>query len=198
VTALSKRTDGRVQKTERSLRNALHSLIGEKPYERISVTEILDRANVGRSTFYTHFRSKDELLMNGVHEIVNSGARRTAVAQGVDGVERIVSFSRPIFEHHARHRSQGVARLTARTQARLHRRLQAMLEDIIVQNMRFGEEGRSTQTMPPRLVAQWVAATFIVVLNWWLESDCSLSATEVDSVFRAFTLPALGSRRGTP
>ena len=55
-------TDRRVQKTQDLLHGALASLIHEKSYDAIVVKEILARANVGRSTFYTHFRDKDELL----------------------------------------------------------------------------------------------------------------------------------------
>ena len=55
--------DRRIQKTKNLLHQALGSLIREKPYDAIVVKEILDRANVGRSTFYTHFRDKDELLV---------------------------------------------------------------------------------------------------------------------------------------
>lgn len=62
--------DRRIQKTLKLLREALVSLIAEKPYDSIVVKEILDRANVGRSTFYTHFRDKDELLSSGIHDML--------------------------------------------------------------------------------------------------------------------------------
>lgn len=58
--------DRRIEKTQNLLREALVSLIHEKNYDSIAVKEILDRANVGRSTFYTHFRDKDELLASGI------------------------------------------------------------------------------------------------------------------------------------
>jgi AcrR family transcriptional regulator len=66
-----KRTkDRRIQKTRTLLHEALESLIREKPYDAIVVKEILDRANVGRSTFYTHFRDKDDLLVSGIHDML--------------------------------------------------------------------------------------------------------------------------------
>src|SRR6266567_9635349 len=58
-------TDRRVQRTRRLLHKALMSLILEKKYESITVQEILDRADVGRSTFYMHFQDKDQLLFSG-------------------------------------------------------------------------------------------------------------------------------------
>src|SRR5262245_41400479 len=54
--------DRRVQKTRKLLQDALIELVAEKGYEAVSIREILDRANVGRSTFYAHFQDKDQLL----------------------------------------------------------------------------------------------------------------------------------------
>ncbi len=64
--------DRRIQKTQKLLHEALVSLMHEKSYDSIVVKEILNRANVGRSTFYTHFRDKDELLVSGIHEMLRS------------------------------------------------------------------------------------------------------------------------------
>src|SRR3990170_2749326 len=54
--------DRRVQKTRKLLQDSLIALVSEKGYESVTIQEILDRANVGRSTFYAHFQDKDQLL----------------------------------------------------------------------------------------------------------------------------------------
>ncbi len=59
-----KAVDRRVQRTRQLLQDALVSLIQEKGYEAVTVQDILDQANVGRSTFYAHFRDKEELLLS--------------------------------------------------------------------------------------------------------------------------------------
>jgi AcrR family transcriptional regulator len=64
--------DRRVARTQKLLHGALHSLIHERDYDSIAVKEILDRANVGRSAFYMHFRDKDDLLAATFHDIFNS------------------------------------------------------------------------------------------------------------------------------
>ena len=56
------KVDRRVQKTRKLLQDALIELVAEKGYESITIQEILDKANVGRSTFYAHFQDKDQLL----------------------------------------------------------------------------------------------------------------------------------------
>src|SRR4051794_18002624 len=54
--------DRRVQKTRKLLQEALIELISTEGYEAVTVQAILDRANVGRSTFYAHFQDKEQLL----------------------------------------------------------------------------------------------------------------------------------------
>lgn len=80
------------------LREALVSLIAEKPYDTIVVKEILDRANVGRSGFDTHFRDKDDLLVSGIHDML--GEVPSPMRTGSRSRDRILWFSLPIFEHH--------------------------------------------------------------------------------------------------
>ncbi len=58
------KTDARVERTRERLGYALIELIVEKPIDDVTVQDVLDRARVGRSTFYLHFRDKDDLLMS--------------------------------------------------------------------------------------------------------------------------------------
>ncbi len=60
-----KAVDRRVQKTKKYLTQALIDLILEKGYEKVTIQDIIDRANIGRSTFYTHYESKEQLLFDG-------------------------------------------------------------------------------------------------------------------------------------
>lgn len=57
--------DRRIQKTKKSLTEALIQLILEKGYEKVTIQNIIDKANVGRSTFYIHYESKEQLLLDG-------------------------------------------------------------------------------------------------------------------------------------
>jgi len=59
--------DRRTQKTKKALANALKSLVLEKAYDEITVQDIIDRANVGRSTFYIHYESKEQLLIGNIN-----------------------------------------------------------------------------------------------------------------------------------
>ena len=67
-----KKTDARVRRTRDALGDALIALMQEKPFETITVQEVLDRAHVSRSTFYSHYSDKDDLLMSDAEEFFES------------------------------------------------------------------------------------------------------------------------------
>ena len=59
------KTDRRIARTRRALRESLSSLVMERGWSAVSVQEICERADIGRSTFYLHYADKDELLLSG-------------------------------------------------------------------------------------------------------------------------------------
>src|SRR5262249_10947822 len=111
--------DRRIEKTEKLLQEALADLIREKPYDAIVVKEILDRANVGRSTFYMHFRDKDDLLVRSIHHMVGAVEGKYPAASGKP-YERMIGFSLPVFEHIHQHRQNPHANMGAKGRALIH------------------------------------------------------------------------------
>jgi len=184
--------DRRVARTQKLLRDALHSLIRERDYDSIAVKEILDRADVGRSAFYTHFRDKDELLASSIHDLLGSVPSTHPQTTG-DRSARILWFSLPIFEHHERHRRAGELKLGARGRAILHARLQKVLAELISGEVLGSSHRRQKAAgrLPPDLLVQHIASTFILVLNWWVESKNPLPAKEINNLFLALVLPSL-------
>jgi AcrR family transcriptional regulator len=184
--------DRRVQRTRGLLHEALGSLIHEKSYDAIVVKEILGRANVGRSTFYAHFRDKDELLVSGIHEMLRAGAT-AGVPGATDRYDGILRFSLPIFEHIERRRGAGDSMVHPRGQPVVHERLQLVLAELVAADL--GRAGRGNAgrgyRMPLDLLARHVASTFVLVLNWWTESTDPLPSAQVNDLFRALVLPTL-------
>ena len=77
--AATKKTDARVRRTRDALGDALITLMQEKPFETITVQDVLDRAHVSRSTFYSHYSDKDDLLMSDAEEFFESLAMALSV-----------------------------------------------------------------------------------------------------------------------
>jgi AcrR family transcriptional regulator len=187
--------DRRVQKTIGLLHAALGGLIHEKPYDEIVVQEILDRANVGRSTFYMHFRDKDELLISGVRDVLESVQAPTEPPSSGRPYRHILSFGLPVFEHIHHHRHAGTAMMDARGRAVVHERLQTIVAERIAEDVRTHVQGRRSARakIPQNVLVQYLASTFILVLNWWAESRTPLPPKEADALFRALVMPTLSS-----
>jgi AcrR family transcriptional regulator len=188
--------DRRVLRTRGLLHEALFRLIREREYHRISVGLILERANVGRSTFYTHFRDKEALFASAVQEMLESvrPAKETTTTQPT---ERVVGFALPLFEHIEQHRNVGGARMGQRGRAALHEHVRRILARWVAGELHpdTRSHGNSTARLPSDLLAQYVASTFVLVLDWWVDRKCVPASKEADALFRSLVLPALGQAR---
>jgi AcrR family transcriptional regulator len=180
-----------VQRTERLLRDALGSLIHEKSYDSIAVREILERANVGRSAFYAHFPDKEALLVAGIRHTVSELPARP-LPPAADRFAPFVGFSHGLFEHIDSVRRTGTAMKSKKGRAIVHHHLRRVLLERVAEALRrkaLTREGR----VPPDLLAEYVVGTFLLVLNWWVESRSALSARDADDVFLSLVLPALAA-----
>lgn len=192
--ATGKTTDRRVARTRNALLDALHSLISEKDYDSIVVKEILDRADVGRSAFYTHFIDKDDLLAHGIYDIVGGlPSRHSQVSQTRN--DGALWFSQAIFDHVDRQRRTTMHKLGRRGAAILHQRLNQVLVKLIAEQLRSQPRKRHRRDggIPPDLLAQYLAGTFVLVLNWWIESKSQISPSAVNDLFRSLVMPTLAS-----
>lgn len=185
-------TDRRVRKTQDLLHGALASLIHEKSYDAIVVKEILARANVGRSTFYTHFSDKDELLDSGIRDMLRA-SETTVSTRSTGSADWILRFSLPILEHIERYRDASDSPVDARKLVVVHEHLEEVLVELIADDLkRMGQrQHERDRSVPCDLLARHVASTFLLVLNWWAERGEPLSPRKVNDVFRALILPAV-------
>jgi AcrR family transcriptional regulator len=181
--------DRRVQRTKTSLHDALIGLAREKPYPSIAVKEILDRANVGRSTFYTHFRDKDDLLEGGIHDVLRSIHRRPRSGSTLD---RVLAFSLPLLQHIDGHRRAAAPPIRREGRTIMHERLQDVLASVVADELETTKLDRSSE-IPIGLVARHVASTFVLVLNWWIETDSAWTPADADARFRDLVVPPLSA-----
>jgi AcrR family transcriptional regulator len=179
-------TDRRVRRTRDLLRRALLSLIQEQGYDRITVQDILERADIGRSTFYAHYRDKDDLLRAGFEDI------RTALAAERDAAEngpaRRAEFLQPmlaVFRHVGAHRHFWEA-LSRKGGADLVTRiLRESVSDLAREHLRSQFPDATTHQMHLEAAIQFVAGACMGLLLWWLEDDAvPYSAEEIHSIFR--------------
>jgi AcrR family transcriptional regulator len=82
-----------------ALQNALIDLIDEKPYKRISITEISERSGLTRSTFYAHFETKDHLLESVINNVLDEFFELLYTRTGInDDAERDLNINIRFFK----------------------------------------------------------------------------------------------------
>jgi len=192
-----KPNDRRVQRTRRLLHKALMSLILEKKYEDITVQEILDRADVGRSTFYMHFQHKDELLVSGfqyLQSFLESVQEASTTVPG-KSYERMIGFSLAMFEHAHEYRRVNRALLGSDAEAVVRRRIHSVLAGIVWRELKLELRSRKRGNAPvsPELLSHFLVSTYISVLTWWLNSRNPISPKDINVAYRQLVLPCLMS-----
>jgi AcrR family transcriptional regulator len=183
--------DRRVARTRQALHEALIALILRKGYDATTIQDIVDEANVGRSTFYAHYNSKEELLRGGFEELraeliaARDNAAATPDAQG----KRPLAFSLAMFEHACRYKQVFRALVGGRGGAVAVNQIRRVLSDLVRDDLGALRESRS---VPRELAVAFVVGTFLTVLTWLLERKSKPSPQEADALFQHLAMRGIG------
>jgi AcrR family transcriptional regulator len=178
-----KPVDRRVERTRQSLQGALLSLIQERGFEVLSVQDIIDRANVGRATFYAHFDNKEDLLISGIE-----GLR--ASLKGQQKTTRAFAFSRALFEHVDGHRAVFRAMVGKRSGAIIQQAFHKMLMDLARFDLKAMTSPGETGPVPLEARVQMIAGGLLGLVLWWVDRPTRLTVDDVDGLFRRLAVPA--------
>jgi AcrR family transcriptional regulator len=180
-------TDRRVQKTCRLLQDALIALIAEKGYESVTIREILDRANVGRSTFYMHFDNKNELLHSCFSDFRDLLEKHNAEISSsrkqfgnIKEIDFIINFFRFVERNHRLFK----ALLGKDSMPVFHQPLYDYVSAYIKGWLKMSiPKKMQTSTRMERL-EHYLASGFIGTVKWWIDQDMPCTVEEMDQYFK--------------
>lgn len=185
--------DRRIQRTRDVLHQALISLMIEKGYEVITIQDIIDRANVGRSTFYAHYVGKQDLLMSGLKNLNKQllAHQRAALDRKGGFGERGFGFSLALFEHVHAHRTLYHAIVGRHSGTVVTTELRALLADLVRNDLKTLSANQRAADIPVNAVVHFVVGALMSVITWWLDERSKATPTEANAIFRRLTLPAI-------
>lgn len=191
----ARRDDRRVHRTEQLLRTALVSLIEEKGFETLTVQDIIDRANVGRATFYAHFDNKEDLLVSGFDGLRTAlkELQRQAHLRTTSSDERLFAFSHEIFAHIAEYRKVFRAMVGKRSGALVQQLLQKIVVDLVRDDLKAMVGRRDDRSAPAEAVVQFVTGGFFGLAMLWATGKLPASVEEVNALFRRLAMPGVKS-----
>jgi AcrR family transcriptional regulator len=179
-------TDRRAARTKAMLQRAHISLILEKGYEAITVEDICDEANVGRSTFYAHYSNKDDLKRSGFEHLRKQLVDRQKEAQATPGdiKDRSFGFSLTMFEHARDHIDLYRALAGGHGGTVSLGQIRQILSNLVRNEFAAAASKNSADIVPRELVVQYIVGAYMAVLVWWLDGGAKLPPRQMDAMFR--------------
>ncbi len=180
--------DRRSQRTQQALIDALLTLLAVKSYDAITIKDIVDQANVGRSTFYAHYPTKDDLLASGFAHALELLIQHIELGEADQGlsVDTTMLF-RHAQGHYELYRAlswgTGYDLLTRDGHAALTAMLQERLTALISE--------KALSSVPLPLLCYSIAGTVLLLLKWWLDNRMPYSPERMNEIVQQLMLPGI-------
>ncbi len=188
MNAKTAKTDPRVRRTRRILREALVSLILEKDYASISIKEITDRAEVAYITFFRHYNNMDELLMEALDDGLAELLRRIETLAGKSEDPAGEVEGRLIFEYISQ--KSDLFRILFKSQS-VTRIRKSVVKNIstLFQNS-CASLRRPGNPIPANIAGNHIATSLLALIEWWLENRMSPPPSQMGKIYKALIVDA--------
>ncbi len=177
--------DRRQKRTREAIFSAFTSLLSERNFTSISVQDIIDRANIGRTTFYAHFETKDYLLRDLCEELFSHIIDTALGHPGEDYVNCRALCDDSVFLHLLRHLETNDRGITDLLSSENNEIFLRYFKDNLKKLIRseHGKNPRSHSSLPEDYVTNHIASSFVETVDWWISSGMRESAERVTEYF---------------
>jgi AcrR family transcriptional regulator len=183
------KSDRRINRTRNLLRDALIELILENSYDVVSVQDIAARADVGRATFYLHYRDKDELLLECVDAIVAAFIQQVQQQNVEEWISSDGAPMQKVFLFARQNADLFRVIMRGHGGIKASQRLQSIVADKTSQGGLASLRKSGVQlTVPVEVISNFFAGSLLALINWWLENDVTYSAEQMAQMFRKLVM----------
>ena len=186
--------DRRQQKTRTAIFSAFTSLLAEKSYSKITVQEIIDAANVGRTTFYAHFETKDDLLKELCEELFGHIIGSAMDCTHTHGLYSDGSAPESVFCHLLQHLQENdrniIALLSCESSEMFLRFFKDSLNELV--RSQFINQNRKANTdIPQDFLINHISGSFVEMVLWWIRGHRKQTPEDLERYFRAVIEPMI-------
>ncbi|MDC7125827.1 MAG: TetR/AcrR family transcriptional regulator [Spirochaetales bacterium] len=184
--------DRRQRKTREAIFNAFSEMLSNKSYSRITVQEIIDKADVGRTTFYSHFPTKDDLLREMCSELFEHVFSDAPEAEQTHDFSMTSGSSKEIVTHILYHLKEHGRRmsilLTCESGELFQRYFKQYFNNLVMIHI-LNPGKHKTTVVPEDFLIAHISASFVNIVQWWLENNMEQSPELLAEYFEAVTGP---------
>ncbi len=175
--------DRRIRRTRAALQQAFIALIHQKGYDAITIEQICETANVGRSTFYAHYAGKEDLKRSGIDDHLRDLLFERRAAAKVVGAGEI-SPTLVIFEHAWEQRQLYRALVGGRGATIAIDAIKRTLSEMLREQSAYPRVPDGSNATAREIAIQFQVGAFASVLLWWLDHGARQPAAEIERQFR--------------
>ena len=189
--------DRRTRNTRQRLRQALLELLKKKRYEDISIQDITERADVARSTFYTHYVDKDDLLTGSQGIFAENLDQQMTAHAGVDGSS---AFSGLTWFYHIQAQGE-IMKVIAKDPAMdlALKTLRGIIHHSVEEGVRAYSGTDKNADVPQSVIVDYLTDALMSLIRWWFGHGMTHTPEQMDDMFRRLVTPGIQSmvRGGT-
>lgn len=184
--------DRRQKKTREAIFKAFSELLAQKSYNRVTVQEIIDAADVGRTTFYAHFETKDDLLKELCGELFDHIMQSAADCTHTHGLYSDSDTPESVFCHLLQHLQENdnniLGLLSCESSELFLRYFKNSLNQLLsAQIVDWTKQGCGQ--VPQDFLTNHISSSFVDMVQWWLKGGRKQSPEQLTAYFEAVIKP---------
>lgn len=186
--------DRRQQKTRAAIFSAFTALLAEKSYSKITVQEIIDAANVGRTTFYAHFETKDDLLKELCEELFGHIISSAMDCTHTHGLYSDGNAPESVFCHllqHLQENDNNIISLLSCESSEIFLRFFKDNLNGLIQSQFVNQDRKANIDIPQDFLINHISSSFVEMVLWWIKGRMKQTPEDLDRYFRAVIEPIM-------
>jgi AcrR family transcriptional regulator len=186
--AQHEKSDRRSRRSRRLIVDALLALLREKRYDRITVQEIIDRADVGRSTFYAQFRNKEDVLESELAKVFGLLHEQHLAFAQEPSTHLLPALG--LFRHIQETQSFYPALIRGLASDPHEQAVRRSLRDLAFRQLAHAA-GSAPLAVPAEIVADYLAGSLLTLAHWWLDHGSAYTPEQMEAVFQQLVMPGV-------
>lgn len=180
--------DRRTRRTRKLVRDALNTLMAKERYDKITVQEIIEQADVGRSTFYAHWQDKEDLLLQSFEEVLHYFEEVHSTPHNewrlpVAGLFRHVQEQFHFYD--SLEGGEGIEVIKKRMTLYFSRQAETLLAVRL--------DPHTPPSVPLPILAAYISGTLLTLMEWWLKHKMPHTPEQMEILFEQLVMPTIQS-----
>lgn len=186
--------DRRIQKTRKAIFDAFTALLSRKSYDKITIRDLIEEANIGRSTFYAHFETKDHLLNAMCVDLFDHVFAKDLSAEASHDFSFSQRNAKIMLTHILYHLQDDAPRLrkifACESSELFWQYFRRPFTALVIEQL-LPMANQNALQLPKELFVDHLTASFSEVVRWWFKTELTISPEEAEHYFEITVSPLL-------